>query len=458
MGQINVLIAEDEQDCQLLIQELVQSREELTLDGVSKDGHDTLNKILSGNYDLVLLDIKLPGISGIKILEILSKSGKMPYVIFTTGYTEYAIEAFEYSALDFLVKPITLERFNLAIDKFLTNYENHIKLFKNNEKIIQRNITYGIIYNTICDNLRIQNENKKNAAEYTIERKILLIDHDEANFQLLKNILCDQSCSMDTTFSESEAFYKLEKNNYDLVLLSQTLPGMSGLDVCRKLRLSFNFQELPVLMLMPKKNTADISALFSAGANDYVVQPFDKDELAYRVNSLIALKDSVSQINELKSNIETIMSNIPEGIMLLNTDLEITYSNGKIKELFLEKNIKTIKDLSDKEILGNIYDFSKKKNNKLIFEWITGSPEHPVLISMILQYINEKFILLVIYEIKNVLTKTELQNCYYIIRGYSERETAKLLYKGRTTVNSNKVRAIEKLKQTDYTTLLKYLK
>ncbi|WP_291861392.1 LytTR family DNA-binding domain-containing protein [Marinilabilia sp.] len=66
--------------------------------------------------DLIFLDINMPGISGIELLKTLQYK---PAIIFTTAYREYAVDAFELDALDYLVKPISFERFARAVNKFL---------------------------------------------------------------------------------------------------------------------------------------------------------------------------------------------------------------------------------------------------------------------------------------------------------------------------------------------------
>ncbi len=74
-------------------------------------------EFLSGNkVDLVFLDINMPGISGIELLKTLHYK---PTIIFTTAYREYAVDAFDLDALDYLVKPISFERFARSVNKFL---------------------------------------------------------------------------------------------------------------------------------------------------------------------------------------------------------------------------------------------------------------------------------------------------------------------------------------------------
>lgn len=94
----------------------VTGRSELKLVGFAKDGPGALDLLNSADIDLVFLDIDLPGMSGFEILE---RTTKDPYVVFTTGSRERALEAFDIGAVDYLLKPITKERFGKAVERAL---------------------------------------------------------------------------------------------------------------------------------------------------------------------------------------------------------------------------------------------------------------------------------------------------------------------------------------------------
>lgn len=104
-----------------------------------------LNK---GEVDLLFLDINMPSISGIEFLKAIPNQ---PYVIFTTAYREYAVDAFDLNALDYLVKPISTGRFLKAMNKFLSMGQEqtqklkefiHIKADKKNYKIPTDTLLY----------------------------------------------------------------------------------------------------------------------------------------------------------------------------------------------------------------------------------------------------------------------------------------------------------------------------
>jgi DNA-binding LytR/AlgR family response regulator len=112
----HVLIAEDEMPARELLVDYLLTRPELKLTCIAKNGPEALDRLSHGTYDLVFMDVDLPRMTGIQILERLRE---MPYIIFTTAHDRYAIKAFEFGAVDYLLKPFTLERFNQSVDKFL---------------------------------------------------------------------------------------------------------------------------------------------------------------------------------------------------------------------------------------------------------------------------------------------------------------------------------------------------
>ena len=111
-----VLIIEDEFQAQDKLIRYLSTREEFHEPEIAEDGEQGLSMLQLKHFDLLLLDINLPALSGIDILESLNKP---VYVIFVTTYDKYAIKAFEFGAIDYLLKPFSLQRFNQAIDRFL---------------------------------------------------------------------------------------------------------------------------------------------------------------------------------------------------------------------------------------------------------------------------------------------------------------------------------------------------
>ncbi len=124
-----VMVVEDDRWSGELISEWVSMRSELELVALAISGHQALDIIHDGQIsgtpemDLILLDINLPGMTGIEFLE---KLDDIPFVIFTTAHEQFAVKAFEIGAVDYLLKPIAHDRFDKAVDRFLTVIENNI--------------------------------------------------------------------------------------------------------------------------------------------------------------------------------------------------------------------------------------------------------------------------------------------------------------------------------------------
>ncbi len=112
------LIIDDEPLAIKVIQEHIENfSEQFECVGKYTKPIEAIPRLNKGGIDLLFLDINMPSISGIEFVKALPNQ---PYVIFTTAYREYAVDAFDLNALDYLVKPISTGRFLKAINKFLS--------------------------------------------------------------------------------------------------------------------------------------------------------------------------------------------------------------------------------------------------------------------------------------------------------------------------------------------------
>ena len=111
---IRCMIIDDEPLAIDLIQDYVSKTEGFELAGIFTNPIDALHKIDQLNVDIIFLDVQMPELSGIQFLKI--KKGSCHFVM-TTAYEEYALEGFEHDVVDYLLKPISLERFMIAADR-----------------------------------------------------------------------------------------------------------------------------------------------------------------------------------------------------------------------------------------------------------------------------------------------------------------------------------------------------
>jgi len=122
---LNCLIIDDEPLSQDVIIDFTHACPELVLKGVCKDALEAGKLMKSEKIDLLFLDINMPLLSGISFIKSLKK---VPLFIIVTAYPEYALDGFEIDAVDYLLKPVSFERFRTAVNRALERYsatENH---------------------------------------------------------------------------------------------------------------------------------------------------------------------------------------------------------------------------------------------------------------------------------------------------------------------------------------------
>ena len=119
---IRCIIIEDERLAQDVIKSHLQKAGRFNLIGTFRTAPEAKEVIDKEEVDLIFLDIQLPGMTGLNFLRSLSNP---PLVVFTTSYPEYALESYEFNVIDYLLKPISFERFSKTIDKIMDG-----KIFK----------------------------------------------------------------------------------------------------------------------------------------------------------------------------------------------------------------------------------------------------------------------------------------------------------------------------------------
>ncbi|HCW08833.1 MAG TPA: DNA-binding response regulator [Cytophagales bacterium] len=110
------LIIDDEKLARELLTEYLEAFPEIELLGEASNGTEAVAQIDKLKPDLIFLDVQMPGMTGFDVLDDINHE---PYVIFVTAYDQYAIQAFEKNAIDYLLKPLDQERFKLAVDRAL---------------------------------------------------------------------------------------------------------------------------------------------------------------------------------------------------------------------------------------------------------------------------------------------------------------------------------------------------
>ena len=116
---IRTLVVDDEEPARVRLRQLLSAIPEVEVIGDAEDGVQALERISELTPDLVLLDIQMPGCSGLEVAASLGRP--RPAIIFCTAYDQYAVDAFELHAVDYLLKPVNRARLGAALERVLSD-------------------------------------------------------------------------------------------------------------------------------------------------------------------------------------------------------------------------------------------------------------------------------------------------------------------------------------------------
>jgi len=165
------------------------------------------------------------------------------------------------------------------------------------------------------------------------KKRILIVDDDTEIRELLEFDIASSGYFVDTAVDGMDGLNKILNNKYDLILLDVMMPKMNGFDVCKNLRQAKI--TTPVLMLTAKGTIIDKTSGFDSGADDYLVKPFDIQEVLLRIRVLLRRNQppvedynsteilNVGEIEILPDTLEAIILN--KKVKLTPTEFEILY-------------------------------------------------------------------------------------------------------------------------------------
>ena len=157
----------------------------------------------------------------------------------------------------------------------------------------------------------------------SVGMKIILVDDEPEILTLVRDYLSREGFNVLTAINGTEGMQLIEREKPDLVLLDWMLPGMSGLEMCRRLR---ETSTIPIIMLTAKSEEIDRVLGLEFGADDYIVKPFSLRELAARIKTVLRRSSGVVQENAASS-------------VLIRGELSIDVTGHKVskrgQELFL---------------------------------------------------------------------------------------------------------------------------
>ena len=129
-----------------------------------------------------------------------------------------------------------------------------------------------------------------------VNASVLVVDDDDHLHRLLGSMLRAAGLGVGMASNAEEALDRLRERRIDLLVLDWNLPGMSGIELCARLREDPNYRALPVLFLTARSCACDVVEAFAAGADDFVSKPFRGPELGARIISLLRRSQLASAV------------------------------------------------------------------------------------------------------------------------------------------------------------------
>ena len=189
-----------------------------------------------------------------------------------------------------------------------------------------------------------------------MNERVLIIEDDEAITKIIRRTLTYEGYQVDTA-ADGEAGLELARNYHpDLIILDWMLPGMDGLEVCNRVRASEN---MPILMLTAKDTLQDRIDGLDTGADDYMVKPFELDELLARIRAL--LRRTTQERSSTLTFDNLVMETSARKVYRGDKEIALTAKEYDLLELFLrsQRQVLTREVIFDR-VWG--YDFGGESN------------------------------------------------------------------------------------------------
>ena len=284
---------------------------------------------------------------------------------------------------------------------------------------------------------------------------LLIIADDEAiNLQVLESFLQLDGYRIKTAKNGQEALALLKEEQPDLILLDVMMPGMSGYEVCKKIRMKFTLDELPIIMLTALNQGKDRMRGFESGANDYVSKPFNQKEISARITAQLQATKTLQFSNKNKQLIQSLdqqlivestlletqlhllklLDNNSDAILCIRNDEKILYANHNAGKLFKHtpnqlqhfrlEDIVVKRSLVDSKLTNNALDIYIDGKISNVTASVIRLPEQSGWHSLIVFCTDNNYDM---QRINNLETAVEVLSAYSLDGNISQLQTLKEL-------------------------------
>jgi two-component system, sensor histidine kinase and response regulator len=191
---------------------------------------------------------------------------------------------------------------------------------------------------------------------------ILVIDDEPDNFEVVETLLATENYDIYYANNGKEALASLDTFNPDVIILDVIMPGMDGLEVCKRLKLMRKWRSIPIIMLTALSGKTAIADCLEAGADDFIHKPVNGIELRARVKSMLRIKKQFDRIESLTKLQHNQIVGLENDLGKLGTDLAVGFAN--------ELNV-PLKNIIDR--LADLREKIDSENQPIIIELIKSA-------------------------------------------------------------------------------------
>lgn len=167
-----------------------------------------------------------------------------------------------------------------------------------------------------------------------MKKRVFIVDDEAEIIESLSFILIEQGFSTDCFYNGESMLNCIEAEKPDIILLDLSLPGINGIDVCRKLKLNPKTWNIPLIIYSARNQEADILACLEIGADDYLIKPVSYKVLVAKINGLIKKQDK-SQ-NKVKPEVKFRSFEVdPERHKVIVNNKEVLLTPSEFNVLYL---------------------------------------------------------------------------------------------------------------------------
>jgi CheY-like chemotaxis protein/methyl-accepting chemotaxis protein len=318
---LRILLAEDNYLNQKLAITLLERQGHSVI--LAENGIATLEALEQGRFDLVLMDVQMPEMSGLEATRAIREKertagGHIPIIALTArALAEDAPRCYEAGMDDYVTKPINRQLLFEAIHRTIGT-DSLAESDSSGMVGAERPAADAERSGTITEQPAVPAPRVRLRIPGGETKDVLIAEDNPASRQLLESLLRSWGFRVLAAENGNQAWQQFGEHAPPLIILDWMMPGQEGTQVCRRIRNTDQGKNAYIILLTARDRRQDIVAGLAAGADDYVIKPFDREELKARIDAGVrvvdlrmALDGRVKDLEEALSRVKLLQGLVP---------------------------------------------------------------------------------------------------------------------------------------------------